>query len=33
MDAVLKLWNRVLPLDAVTLDSLEARVLLDENFD
>lgn len=33
VDAVLKLWNRVLPLDAVTLDSLEARVLLDENFD
>jgi GNAT superfamily N-acetyltransferase len=33
IDAVLKLWNRVLPLDAVTLDSLEARVLLDENFD
>ncbi len=27
------LWNRVLPLDAVTIDTLEARVLLDENFD
>ncbi len=33
IEQVLKLWNRVLPLDAVTLDSLEARVLLDENFD
>lgn len=33
IEAVLTLWNRVLPLDAVTLDSLEARVLLDENFD
>ncbi len=30
---VIKLWNKVMPLDAVTLDSLEARVLLDENFD
>ncbi len=30
---VIKLWNRVLPLDAVTLDTLETRVLLDENFD
>ncbi len=33
IEGVLKLWNKVLPLDAVTLDSLEARVLLDENFD
>lgn len=33
IEAVLSLWNKVLPLDAVTLDSLEARVLLDENFD
>ncbi len=31
--SVIRLWNRVLPLDAVTLDTLEARVLLDENFD
>ena len=33
IEGVLRLWNKVLPLDAVTLDSLEARVLLDENFD
>ncbi len=30
---VISLWNRVLPLDAITLDTLEVRVLLDENFD
>ncbi|HEY9166551.1 MAG TPA: GNAT family N-acetyltransferase [Candidatus Kryptonia bacterium] len=33
LDNVIKLWNEVLPLDAITLDSLESRVLLDENFD
>lgn len=33
MDDVIRLWNKALPLDAITLDSLEARVLLDENFD
>jgi len=31
--AVLDLWARVLPLDAVTEDVFETRVLLDENFD
>ena len=30
---VLSLWQRVLPLDAITHDTLESRVLLDENFD
>lgn len=30
---VLDLWNRMLKLDAITIDTLEARVLLDENFD
>ena len=30
---LLKLWERALPLDAVTVDTLETRVLLDENFD
>jgi len=33
IDGVLALWNAILPLDAITLDTLEARVLLDENFD
>lgn len=32
-ERVIKLWNSATPLDAITLDSLEARVLLDENFD
>jgi hypothetical protein len=31
--AVLDLWARALPLDAITEDTLEGRVLLDENFD
>ena len=30
---IVPLWNNVLPLDAITIDTLEARVLLDENFD
>lgn len=30
---VIELWNRVNPLDAITVDLLESRVLLDENFD
>lgn len=30
---LLSLWARALPLDAITEDTLEARVLLDENFD
>ncbi len=30
---VLDLWSRALPLDAITEDILERRVLLDENFD
>ncbi len=30
---VLLLWRDALPLDAITLDTLESRVLLDENFD
>ncbi len=30
---VIELWNKVMPLDAVTLDTIEMRVLLDENFD
>lgn len=33
IDHVIKLWNRVNSLDAITLDALEARVFLDENFD
>ena len=33
VDPVIKLWNSVNPLDAVTIDVLESRVLLDENFD
>ncbi len=32
-DELLKLWARALPLDAITVDTLETRVLLDENFD
>lgn len=31
--SILELWNRVIPLDAITLDTLESRVFLDENFD
>ncbi|MBI2619046.1 MAG: GNAT family N-acetyltransferase [Ignavibacteriales bacterium] len=30
---VLSLWNDVLPLDALTHDVFESRILLDENFD
>jgi GNAT superfamily N-acetyltransferase len=33
VDAVVDLWNRVLPADAVTRDRLEARVLLDPRQD
>jgi len=33
VNQVLALWNTVLPVDAITLETLEARVLLDENFD
>ncbi|MBI4428323.1 MAG: GNAT family N-acetyltransferase [Ignavibacteriales bacterium] len=32
-EEVLKLWSEALPLDAITTDILESRVLLDENFD
>ncbi len=32
-DELLRLWARALPLDAITVDTLETRVLLDENFD
>jgi mycothiol synthase len=32
-DELLALWSSALPLDAITLDTLENRVLLDENFD
>jgi mycothiol synthase len=32
-DELLKLWAAALPLDAITADILETRVLLDENFD
>jgi mycothiol synthase len=32
-DRILKLWNAILPLDAIPLDTFESRVLLDENFD
>jgi mycothiol synthase len=32
-DEVLALWTSALPLDAITPDTLETRVLLDENFD
>jgi mycothiol synthase len=31
--AILDLWSRALPLDAITEATLENRVLLDENFD
>ncbi len=30
---LLSLWSASLPLDAITVDTLEARVLLEENFD
>ena len=32
-DALLGLWSKALPLDAITADTLESRVLLDDNFD
>jgi mycothiol synthase len=32
-EELLALWSSALPLDAITLDTLEIRVLLDENFD
>lgn len=32
-DELLDLWAAALPLDAITVDALETRVLLDENFD
>ena len=32
-DELLNLWAAALPLDAITADILETRVLLDENFD
>lgn len=32
-DALLELWSKALPLDAITVDTFETRVLLDENFD
>jgi mycothiol synthase len=32
-DDLLALWARALPLDAITAETLESRVLLDENFD
>lgn len=32
-DDLLKVWAQALPLDAITIDTLETRVLLDENFD
>lgn len=32
-DELLRLWETALPLDAITVDTLESRVLLDENFD
>jgi len=32
-DELLTLWGLALPLDAITVDTLESRVLLDENFD
>jgi GNAT superfamily N-acetyltransferase len=32
-EELLKLWAAALPLDAITVDILETRVLLDENFD
>lgn len=32
-EELLELWTSALPLDAITVDTLETRVLLDENFD
>ncbi len=32
-DELLELWATALPLDAITVDTFETRVLLDENFD
>jgi mycothiol synthase len=32
-EELLKLWGAALPVDAITVDTLETRVLLDENFD
>ncbi len=32
-DELLELWAKALPLDAITADILESRVLLDDNFD
>ena len=32
-EELLALWSAALPLDAITIDTLETRVLLDENFD
>jgi mycothiol synthase len=32
-EELLALWSSALPLDAITVDTLETRVLLDENFD
>jgi len=32
-EAVLRLWKKALPLDAVSMETLETRVLLDDNFD
>ncbi len=32
-DALLELWSHALPLDGITVDTFETRVLLDENFD
>ena len=32
-EELLSLWSDALPLDAITIDTLETRVLLDENFD
>lgn len=33
LDSLIELWNRVNPVDSITYDMLEQRVLLDENFD
>jgi GNAT superfamily N-acetyltransferase len=30
---LVRLWNKVLPIDAITLDTFESKVILDENFD
>lgn len=32
-EELLNLWGAALPLDAITVDTFESRVLLDENFD